>query len=63
MASGHRTAHHIPICTRHLTVRAVWTNPADRRGPDLAYDQTAAMGALVFIDLNLQVDRAARFLG
>ncbi|MGW1154759.1 DUF6000 family protein [Streptomyces rubiginosohelvolus] len=33
------------------------------RRPDLAYDQTAAMGALVFIDLNLQGDQAARFLG
>ncbi|MFH9568465.1 DUF6000 family protein [Streptomyces globisporus] len=33
------------------------------RRPDLAYDQTAVMGALVFIDLNLQVDQAARFLG
>ncbi|MDX3214757.1 DUF6000 family protein [Streptomyces sp. ME02-6991-2B] len=33
------------------------------RRPDLAYDQTAAMGALLFIDLNLRGDQAARFLG
>ncbi|MFF3932865.1 DUF6000 family protein [Streptomyces hirsutus] len=33
------------------------------RRPDLAYDQTVAMGALLFIDLNLQGDQAARFLG
>ncbi|MGW4728309.1 DUF6000 family protein [Streptomyces shenzhenensis] len=33
------------------------------RRPDLAYDQTVAMGALVFIDLNLGGDQAARFLG
>lgn len=33
------------------------------RRPDLAYDQTVAMGALVFTDLNLGDDRAARFLG
>lgn len=33
------------------------------RRPDLAYDQTVAMGALVFIDLNLGGDHAARFLG
>ncbi|WP_435835617.1 DUF6000 family protein [Streptomyces avermitilis] len=33
------------------------------RRPDLAYDQTVAMGALRFIDLNLQGDQAARFLG
>lgn len=33
------------------------------RRPDLAYDQTVAMGALVFIDLNLGGDRASRFLG
>ena len=32
------------------------------RRPDLAYDQTAAMGALVFIDLKLRGDQAARFL-
>jgi len=32
------------------------------RRPDLAYDQTVAMGALMFIDLNLQRDQAARFL-
>ncbi|MFB7328687.1 MULTISPECIES: DUF6000 family protein [unclassified Streptomyces] len=32
------------------------------RRPDLAYDQTVAMGALVFIDLNLKGDQAARFL-
>jgi hypothetical protein len=32
------------------------------RRPDLAYDQTAAMGALLFIDLNLKGDQAARFL-
>ena len=31
------------------------------RRPDLAYDQTVAMSALLFIDLNLQGDRAARF--
>lgn len=31
--------------------------------PDLAYDQTVAMGALLFIDLNLKGDQAARFLG
>ncbi|WP_327434634.1 DUF6000 family protein [Streptomyces sp. NBC_01236] len=33
------------------------------RRPDLAYDQTVAMGALVFIDLNLGGDQASRFLG
>ncbi|MFG2358635.1 DUF6000 family protein [Streptomyces sp. NPDC048521] len=33
------------------------------RRPDLAYDQTAAMAALLFIDLNAQGDQAARFLG
>ncbi|MEU1459005.1 DUF6000 family protein [Streptomyces avermitilis] len=33
------------------------------RRPDLPYDQTVAMGALRFIDLNLQGDQAARFLG
>ncbi|MGW1544119.1 DUF6000 family protein [Streptomyces sp. NPDC002309] len=33
------------------------------RRPDLAYDQTVAMGALLFIDLNLQGAQAARFLG
>ncbi|POX45078.1 DUF6000 family protein [Streptomyces sp. Ru72] len=33
------------------------------RRPDLAYDQTVAMGALLFIDLNLGGDQAARFLG
>ena len=33
------------------------------RRPDLAYDQTVAMGALVFTDLNLGSDQAARFLG
>jgi hypothetical protein len=33
------------------------------RRPDLAYDQTAAMGALVFTDLNPGSDQAARFLG
>ncbi|MFF0000035.1 DUF6000 family protein [Streptomyces avermitilis] len=33
------------------------------RRPDLAYNQTVAMGALRFIDLNLQGDQAARFLG
>ncbi|GAB2822034.1 hypothetical protein GCM10027073_60750 [Streptomyces chlorus] len=33
------------------------------RRPDLAYDQTVAMGALLFIDLNLRGDQAARFLG
>jgi hypothetical protein len=33
------------------------------RRPDLAYDQTVAMGALMFTDLNLGGDRAARFLG
>ncbi|MFE7974549.1 DUF6000 family protein [Streptomyces shenzhenensis] len=32
------------------------------RRPDFAYDQTVAMSALVFIDLNLGGDRAARFL-
>ncbi|MFB7576977.1 DUF6000 family protein [Streptomyces sp. NPDC056165] len=32
------------------------------RRPDVAYDQTVAMGALVFIDLNLKGDQAARFL-
>ncbi|MER8157908.1 DUF6000 family protein [Streptomyces sp. NPDC094472] len=32
------------------------------RRPDLAYDQTVAMGALVFIDLHLGGDRAAPFL-
>lgn len=32
------------------------------RRPDLAYDQTVAMGALLFIDLNLKEDQAARFL-
>ncbi|MFJ3973495.1 DUF6000 family protein [Streptomyces parvus] len=45
--------------------RAMALRDLDRylRRPDLAYDQTAAMGALVFIDLNLQGDQAARFLG
>jgi len=33
------------------------------RRPDLAYDQTVVMGALMFTDLNLGGDRAARFLG
>ncbi|MES9508846.1 DUF6000 family protein [Streptomyces sp. NPDC000609] len=33
------------------------------RRPDLAYDQTVVMGALVFIDLNLGSDRTAPFLG
>ncbi|MEU6606566.1 DUF6000 family protein [Streptomyces shenzhenensis] len=33
------------------------------RRPDLAYDQTVAMGALVFIDQNFGGDQAARFLG
>ncbi|MEV7346073.1 DUF6000 family protein [Streptomyces sp. NPDC093544] len=33
------------------------------RRPDLAYDQTVAMGALVFTALNLGGDQAARFLG
>ncbi|MFJ4809376.1 DUF6000 family protein [Streptomyces longwoodensis] len=33
------------------------------RRPDLAYDQTVAMGALLYIDLNLQGDEATRFLG
>jgi hypothetical protein len=33
------------------------------RRPDLAYDQIVAMGALMFIDLNLGGDQAARFLG
>lgn len=33
------------------------------RRPDLAYDQTVVMGALMFIDLNLGGDQAARFLG
>lgn len=33
------------------------------RRPDLAYDQTVAIGALLLIDLNLQGDQAARFLG
>ncbi|MEU6026284.1 DUF6000 family protein [Streptomyces tauricus] len=33
------------------------------RRPDLAYDQPVAMGAFLFIDLNLQGDRTARFLG
>ncbi|WP_205021601.1 DUF6000 family protein [Streptomyces sp. HB132] len=33
------------------------------RRPDLAYDQTAVMGALRFIDLNLGGDRADHFLG
>jgi hypothetical protein len=32
------------------------------RRPDLAYDQTVAMGALLYIDLNLGGDQAARFL-
>ncbi|MCX5440885.1 DUF6000 family protein [Streptomyces sp. NBC_00056] len=32
------------------------------RRPDLAYDQPVAMGAFLFIDLNLQADLAARFL-
>ncbi|MER7492943.1 DUF6000 family protein [Streptomyces pharetrae] len=32
------------------------------RRPDLAYDQTVAMGALLYIDLNLRGDQAARFL-
>ncbi|MEH0418539.1 DUF6000 family protein [Streptomyces sp. B21-083] len=32
------------------------------RRPDLAYDQTVAMGALLFIDLNLKGDQVARFL-
>ncbi|MFE6755625.1 DUF6000 family protein [Streptomyces sp. NPDC057684] len=32
------------------------------RRPDLAYDQTVAMGALLFIDLNLRGDQAARFM-
>ncbi|MFE6903880.1 DUF6000 family protein [Streptomyces sp. NPDC057717] len=32
------------------------------RRPDLAYDQPEAMGALLFIDLNLQGGQAARFL-
>ncbi|MFB9577823.1 DUF6000 family protein [Streptomyces yanii] len=31
--------------------------------PDLAYDQTVVMGALLFIDLNLKSDQASRFLG
>ncbi|MER6218710.1 DUF6000 family protein [Streptomyces sp. NPDC001674] len=31
--------------------------------PDLAYDQTVVMGALVFTSLNLGGDQAARFLG
>ncbi|MFE7332822.1 DUF6000 family protein [Streptomyces sp. NPDC057565] len=31
--------------------------------PDLAYDQTVVMGALLFIDLNLKGDQASRFLG
>lgn len=33
------------------------------RRPDLDYDQTVAMGALVFTALNLGGDQAARFLG
>ncbi|MEU1484199.1 DUF6000 family protein [Streptomyces sp. NPDC005752] len=33
------------------------------RRPDLAYDQTMAMGALQFIDLDLGGDQADRFLG
>lgn len=33
------------------------------RRPNLAYDQTMAMGALVFIDLDFGGDHAARFLG
>ncbi|MFD6888617.1 DUF6000 family protein [Streptomyces sp. NPDC059957] len=33
------------------------------RRPDLAYDQTVAMGALVFLDLNLGGGQTARFLG
>ncbi|MFE3944878.1 DUF6000 family protein [Streptomyces sp. NPDC059118] len=33
------------------------------RRPDLAYDQTAVMGALLFIDLNLGSERTAPFLG
>ncbi|RMB83880.1 DUF6000 family protein [Streptomyces shenzhenensis] len=33
------------------------------RRPDLAYDQTVAMSALVFIDMNLGGAQAARFLG
>ncbi|MEW1639314.1 DUF6000 family protein [Streptomyces sp. NPDC093801] len=33
------------------------------RRPDLAYDQTVVMGALVFTSLNLGGDQAARFLG
>jgi hypothetical protein len=32
------------------------------RRPDLGYDQTVVMGALLFVDLNLGSDRAARFL-
>ncbi|MFD5099833.1 DUF6000 family protein [Streptomyces albidochromogenes] len=33
------------------------------RRPDLGYDQTVAMGALLFIDLNVKGDQATRFLG
>ncbi|MEU1471024.1 DUF6000 family protein [Streptomyces sp. NPDC005761] len=32
------------------------------RRPDLAYDQPVGMGALLFVDLNLKGERAARFL-
>ncbi|MFI2297634.1 DUF6000 family protein [Actinacidiphila glaucinigra] len=32
-----------------------------RRRPDLSYDQTAAMGALLHLDAELRSDRAARF--
>ncbi|MEV8319559.1 DUF6000 family protein [Streptomyces sp. NPDC059900] len=32
------------------------------RRPDLHYDQSVAMGALVYVDLNLGHDQAARFL-
>ncbi|MEU6681062.1 DUF6000 family protein [Streptomyces sp. NPDC046925] len=32
------------------------------RRPDLGYDQSVAMGALVYVDLNLGHDKAARFL-